>query len=424
MKRRDFIKKAGLASAGSLLLSQIPVKLLAGNNLFNQLSFDNDRVLVLIQLHGGNDGLNTLVPLDQYALYEQYRSNIALPQRGVIRTIQELDMTLPSSRQLGLHPNLMGLKSMYDEGMMSVVQSVGYPDMSMSHYKSQNQWFKGFEVDHHKNWVDEYMQTIHAQKTGVIDPLSLEFGRDISPIIRSVKNNSISSPELIENNLYANHLSKIRELEKVAHQAQYEQVQNAYIIGANHSSVQYPGKENAKLPKETTSNPLSEQLQMISRLISGGLKTKVYIAKMGGFDTHEMQVAANDPTKGTHAALLSHFSETINAFYKDLKNQGLADNVLTTCFSEFGRSVASNVKYGTDHGTAGPMFLFGSQINAGVIGTNADLSNLENGELKVQYDYRQVVRSVVEDWMMISGKSQFDLKASTPKINLMSNSYS
>jgi hypothetical protein len=147
-------------------------------------------------------------------------------------------------------------------------------------------------------------------------------------------------------------------------------------------------------------------------LLSGGVKTKIFLARIGGFDTHAEQVESYDPTMGKHAALLYHISSAVKAFQDDLKALGLEDRVLTMTFSEFGRRAASNGSWGTDHGTAAPMLLFGKYVNPGILGTNSDLTDLDRNNLKNQFDYRQVFGAVLQDWMGASNeamqKTMFD----------------
>jgi hypothetical protein len=147
-----------------------------------------------------------------------------------------------------------------------------------------------------------------------------------------------------------------------------------------------------------TSNRLADQLKIVARLVAGGLKTRVYVVQLGGFDTHAAQVGADDTMTGTHANLLQMVSEAITAFQRDIEALGVADRVVTMTFSEFGRRVASNQSLGTDHGTAAPMMFFGAPVQDGIIGTNPDMKNLDNGNLKMQHDFRQVYASVLEQW--------------------------
>jgi hypothetical protein len=176
-----------------------------------------------------------------------------------------------------------------------------------------------------------------------------------------------------------------------------ERLKDVYEAGAN-SNVVYPDLYPYIAPASSKHNPLAPQLKVISRLLSGGIGTKIFICRIGGFDSHANQVVNNNPTMGSHAALLYHISSAMKAFYDDLQNMGLADRVLSMTFSEFGRRVQSNASYGTDHGNAAPMLVFGTCINPGVYGINPDLANLQYGNIPMEFDYRQVFTSVVKDW--------------------------
>lgn len=465
MKRRDFIKKAGVAGVGGLMLNNMPIKLLAKHSFLNRLAAASceDRVLVLIQLHGGNDGLNTLVPMDQYSLYQSLRPNIALPRNGSNRILQTLDGTLPDNQRLGVHPDMTAFKSMYDEGLVSVVQSVAYDNMNLSHFRSRDVWFMGGDSldNYDSGWIGRYLNEKYPgypddyPNSDMPDPLGLEIGNGISlafhtpntiPASISIQNpqafhdlidsvigadgippgllgSTAIPPENLKDTYYADELRWIMEFELKSDQYA-ERLRDVYLAGKNDSSVTYPELYPFNAPKGSLKNPLSGQLKLISRLLSGGVKTKVFLARIGGFDTHALQVQSGDTTTGSHAALLYHMTTAIKAFYDDLKAQGLADRVLTATFSEFGRRVASNISFGTDHGTAAPMFLFGNMVNPGVYGINPDLANLNNGNLVTQHDYRQVFRGVMEDWMTCGNQSEidaigFDEEDSSPKLDII-----
>lgn len=466
MNRRDFIKKAGITGAGAMLLNHIPIRLLAKHSFLNQLASAacEDRVLVLIQLHGGNDGLNTIVPLDQYSLYQSVRPNIALPRNGTNRVLQTLDSTLPSNQELGLHPDMTGLKSMYDEGKVSVVQSVAYENMNLSHFRSRDIWFMGggSADSYNSGWAGRYLSHQFPgypdsyPNPNMPDPLGLEIGNGISlafhtpdtiPASISIRNpeafhelidsvigadgippgllgSTAEPPQSLTDTHYADELRWIMEFELKSDQYA-ERLRDVYRAGSNAPNVTYPEQYPFNAPPESLQNPLSGQLKLISRLLSGGVKTKVFLARIGGFDTHALQVQPGDTTTGAHAALLYHISGAVKAFYDDLEQQGLDDRVLTLTFSEFGRRVASNISFGTDHGTAAPMFAFGPMVNPGVFGTNPDLTDLNNGNLKMQHDYRQVFRGAMEDWLTCGDSSAmnaigFDEEASNPKVNIVS----
>ena len=170
-------------------------------------------------------------------------------------------------------------------------------------------------------------------------------------------------------------------------------------MGNNSPNVIYPETYPLNAPAGRLDNRLSSQLKLIARLLSGGSKTKIFLARIGGFDTHAGQVESYDPTMGGHAALLHHISSAVFAFQEDLRQLGLDHRVLTLTTSEFGRRAVSNGSFGTDHGNAAPMFLFGRGVKPGIIGTNPDLNSLDNNNIPMQIDYRQVFTTVLQDWM-------------------------
>ena len=415
MKRRSFLRNIGLASLGPLLLNGLPVNAMSRTGQLQQLaaSSTNGKVLVLIQLHGGNDGLNTLIPINQYNQYRNMRANIAIPESGNRKYIR-LDTTLSDSQQLGLHPDMQSFKDLYDRGMASVVQNVGYENINGSHFRSTDIWFTGSDYDEYidSGWAGRYLSSTFPNypqsypNQDMQDPLGLEIGTSVSigfhtdsgiPTAISVESpeefyNLISNvggapPKEIENTYYGKELQWIMDIEKKSNQYA-GRLKEVFSKGRNSSSANYSPIGN-----------LSAQLQVIARLLSGGCQTKIFLAKMTGFDTHAKQANGGDTTTGTHARLLKQLFDSVRGFQEELKELGLEDRVLTTTFSEFGRRVYSNGSLGTDHGSAAPLFVFGKQVNPGVIGNNADLSDLDDGNLKYKHDFRQVFGTILKDWM-------------------------
>lgn len=426
MKRRSFIKKLPALAAAPWMLNGIPLTALGANGEIQRLSQQaaGDRVLVIIQLHGGNDGLNTLIPLDQYAGYYNLRPNIAIPDRGLRQSLL-LDSSLGDAQQIGLHPDASGFKDLYERARMAAIQSVGYENFNGSHFRSRDIWFMGGDSDEYfgSGWVGRYLDDEFPgfpeqhPNAGMPDPPGLELGNTVSlgfhrdngiPMGIAIDNpeqfyNLITSvgiepPESVENTYYGQELKWIIDIETKSNQYA-PRLREVFERGSNAESVNYPTIYPFNAPSGALRNGLSNQLRLIARLLAGGIQTKVFLARIGGFDTHAFQVEDYDPTMGIHAALLYHLSESINAFQKDLRALGLEDRVLTLTMSEFGRRAASNGSYGSDHGKAAPMFVFGKQVNPGVYGQNPDLQNLDRGNVPMQFDYRQVFASVLMDWM-------------------------
>jgi uncharacterized protein (DUF1501 family) len=452
MKRRSFLKNVSLATGGGLMLNGLPLSLMARSGELQRLaaSADNDKVLVIIQLHGGNDGLNTIIPVQHYSQYYNLRPNIAIADRGK-RAYVPLDSTLPEEQQAGLHPDMVAVKELYDKGKVNIVQGVSYENMNGSHFRSRDIWFMGGSYDEYlgSGWMGRYLDHLYpgypdAYPTGDMpDPLGLEIGNAVSlafhrsngiPTAVSVNNpeqfydliNSVGGepPASVADTHYGHELQWIMDIEKKSNQYA-GRLKEVYEKGSN-SGVQYPEKYPYNAPKNASNNRLAPQLQMIARLLSGGCKTRIFLARIGGFDTHASQVESYDASMGMHAALLYHLSESVKAFQEDLRLLGLEDRVLTLTMSEFGRRAASNGSWGTDHGTSAPMLIFGKHVKPGITGNNPDLYDLERNNLRMQHDYRQVYGAIVQDWFEASPeavqKTRFeDFVWNDQKLDLIGN---
>lgn len=440
MKRRNFIKKLSLASI-PFTIGGIPIKLMAENSLTRMAKqSSNDRVLVILQMHGGNDGLNALIPVEAYDLYYNRRANIAIPSKNSLRKMIPLDASLASDAQVGLHPDMMGMKELYDRGRVCLVQGVSYKNNNGSHFRGRDISFMGGSFDDYfsSGWVGRYLQGEFAPDTypddfpnaDMPDPLAIEMGSDVSLIFHQEGNipTSISlndpegfarlveelegfidegvdprgrPPEALNDTPYGKELNWILGLEDKS-EDYAERLYEVYQRSKT-TSVTYPEKYPFNAPPGSQRNNLTPQLKLIARLLDGGgagmgVKTKVFLVKIGGFDTHAGQVESYDPTMGSHAALMYHISAGMKAFQEDLRIRGIEDRVLTVTTSEFGRRIHSNGSYGTDHGTGGPVFIFGKGVNPGVVGKVPDL-NEDNVEM--QHDYRQVYSGILKDWLLV-----------------------
>lgn len=439
MRRRNFIKKIGFAAGMPFALQGIPIKLLASHEPLRRLTAqsDNDRVLVILQLNGGNDGLNTFIPIEQYDQYYSRRANIAIPHKVGNRTLIPLDATLASAGQVGLHPDMLDFKYLYDVGKAAVFQGVSYRNNNGSHFRGTDIWMMGGTSDDYYNsgWVGRYLTSLYSPQqypqdfpnTEMPDPLALEMGNDTSLLFHQDGNipTSISlggspgglanlieqlrgfedqgidprgnPPAFLSNSPYGKEMDWILGLEDKS-EIYIKRLLEVYDSSAA-TSITYPEIYPFNAPSGSQRNPLSGQFQLIARLLGGGLKTKVFLVKIGGFDSHANQVESYDPTMGVHGALLYHISSAIRAFQRDLLSRGIEDKVLTVTLSEFGRRVGSNGSYGTDHGTGGPVMMFGSGAKPGVYGTNPDVS-LNNVEM--QFDFRQIYANILHEWMGVN----------------------
>lgn len=439
MKRRKFLRDT-LMSGGALTLGGFPINLLAQESQLSKLAATstNDRVLIILQLHGGNDGLNSLIPIDEYDQYYSRRANIAIPKTGTNRALIELDSTLPSAAKVGLHPDMGAMKQLYDYGRLGVIQGVSYSNNNGSHFRGRDIWFMGGGANDYfsSGWIGRYLQQAYKPQTypddfpnaEMQDPLAIELGSDVSLVFHQNGNipSSISlggNPETfadlvdslegfvdegidprgkppvgLDNSPYGKEMNWILGLEDKTED--YAQRLRQVWDASSESSATYPETYPFNAPKNSKRNPLSGQLQLIARLLEGGgagqgVKTKVFLLRIGGFDTHADQVENYDPTMGVHAAQMYHISTAMKAFQDDLKARGMEEKVLTMTTSEFGRRIGSNGSYGTDHGTGAPMFLFGPHAKSGVLGNvpNLNLSNVE-----MQYDFKQIYAAILKDW--------------------------
>ncbi len=456
MKRRNFLKTLPLAVGVPFTLAGIPMKAM-GENVLTRLiraANENDKVLIILQLHGGNDGMNMLIPVEQYDLYYSRRPNIAIPARNSLRKFIPLDSTLTAEAQVGLHPDMIGIKNLYDRGRAAFVQGVSYENNNGSHFRGRDIQFMGGGADDYlqSGWVGRYLNKYY-EKFGdgslsypddfplvapnayddleMLDPLGIEMGNDTSLIFHQQGNipTSISlpsdlesfsnlvnqlpgfeegvadprgiPPDAVQNSAYWKEMNWILGLEQKTddYAARLYQV---WQDGEVSPAPVYPRTYPFNAPSGSKNNPLSSQFELVARLLGGGCKTKVFMVRIGGFDTHADQTTSFDPTMGVHAALMYHISETMKAFQDDLKARGLEDRVLTVTTSEFGRRINSNGSYGTDHGTGGPIMIFGKGAKAGMYGRSPDLTNENVTNVEEQYDYREVYANILQNWMGVS----------------------
>ncbi|HVD97174.1 MAG TPA: DUF1501 domain-containing protein [Cytophagaceae bacterium] len=439
MKRRDFIKNAALAGTAPFVLNGIPFKLMAGNMDLQKMAAacPNDRVLVILQLHGGNDGLNAVIPVADYDKYQNVRANIAIPENGS-RGFIKLDSTLATNKQVGLHPDMIGMKALYDQGKLAIVQGISYENHNQSHFRGRDIMFMGGGAYDYldSGWVGRYLKDKFAPQiypqdfpnADMQDPLALEFGNELSLIFHQGQNipTSISiynpqqffdlveelpgfddvqgldprglPPTGLENSPYGKELDWILGLEEKTDDYDDRLLQVYQAGKAMDPHIAYPQTYPLSAPARFRSNPLSAQLQIIANMIHGGCKTKVYLIRLGGFDTHADQVVANEPTMGVHAALLYHISSAMKAFQDDLQARSIEDRVMSVTISEFGRRIHSNGSYGTDHGIGAPLFVFGKGVIPGLLGVTP---NLDDENVAMQYDYRQVYATIMKEWMCV-----------------------
>lgn len=399
MKRREFLHTGMMGSLAPLFLGGLNV---SGMGKLSNVALEDEKVLIVIQLNGGNDGLNTVILKDQYSLYQKLRQNIAIPEQKLL--------SIPQSDKLGLHPSFSGIKELFETGKAALIQDVGYPDPDFSHFRSMDIWHSASDSNKHVNsgWVGRYLSLEHPDfpnnypNEEVSDPLAVQIGSVMSTAVQGpvypmgltlqnpdyfyeiITNEAPSSPDSLAG-------KELNYLRQIATQT------NSYSKVIKKAAEKSPAQVNYP------DNYLGYQLKVAARLIGGGLKTKFYFVNIGGFDTHADQVDKSDTTKGSHANILLELSSAVKAFMADIERMGKADKVMAMTYSEFGRRIRSNSSTGTDHGAAAPMFLFGEKVNSRVFGQNAKLPSnpKEEDSLPMQYDFRSVYTSILENWFCV-----------------------
>lgn len=403
MKRRQFLARTSAAVSLPIFLNGIPLKAFDGQVLEQLFGADvpSDRVLVLIQLNGGNDGLNTVIPLDQYSQYSTARPNIAIPEAKALKI----------SDTAALHPEMKGIQTLWNEKKVNIIQGVSYPNPNLSHFRSTDIMMSATDADvtNSTGWLGRYLNGVYPNypygypNASNPDPIAIQMSAVVTMALLGYEQQSmgiaLQDPEAFYN-LVNGTTATDDDLPAAAHAR--ENV--LFVREVQVKSLQYSEVIKAAADKATNietypaNNRLADQLKVVARLIAGGLKTRVYLVQLAGFDTHSSQVDDTDPSTGAHADLLKQVSEAVMAFQRDIEKLGAADRVVSMTFSEFGRRVAANLSLGTDHGTAAPMFVFGAPVQDGMIGVSPNLRDLDNNNLKMQFDFRQVYASVLEQW--------------------------
>lgn len=403
MKRRDFLRNTLPATILPSFVNGHTVTALSSSPWLSTLTnftTDTDHVLVIIQMNGGNDGLNMVIPKDNYSNYFNARSNIAIPENKIL--------ALQGNNKTGLHPAMKGIQELYNNGKAAIVQAAGYPQPNLSHFRATDIWMSGSESDEviDTGWVGRYLNYEFPNfpngypNATMPDPLAIQIGSVSSLTFHGPAMGmamSITNPtsfyKIVDDvqdpappTRAGKELTFIREIAR-----QTELFAGSIKKAATNATQQLP---------YPTDNRLADQLKVVARLIKGGLKTRVYMVSYGGFDTHSMQTDTVDPTIGKHADLLKELSDAVKAFQDDLAFLQIEDRVLSFTFSEFGRRIKSNFSVGTDHGAAAPMFIFGSKVQSGVLGENPSITanTTVNNNIPHQYDYRSVYASILEKW--------------------------
>jgi uncharacterized protein (DUF1501 family) len=412
MERRNFIRNS-LALLGPTMIGGNPIHILQDHPLLDTAllaTSTTDKVLVIIQLSGGNDGLNTVIPISEYRNYQNARSNIAIPEDKVLK--------LTGNDATGIHPSMTAMQNLFADGKLNIVQSVGYPQPSFSHFRATDIWMSGSDSNQYLNtgWAGRYLNNAYPgypdayPSTENPDPLAIQIGSLASltcqgPVVNMAL--SVSDPSSYYNLIDGTNASVANT------NAGYEL---SFLRSIAKQTNQYSSRIKSasdRVTKQVTypNNSLANQLKIVARLIKGGLQTKVYMVNYGSFDTHASQVVSSDKTTGTHANLLKVLSDAVATFQSDLSGLEIEDRVIGMTYSEFGRRIQSNASGGTDHGAAAPLFLFGKNVRGGVFGNNPTIpaSVTVNDNVPYQYDFRTIYSTILQNWFCVSDTTQTEV---------------
>lgn len=389
MKRRNFLSRSALATAGTML---IPNFLKAFEQQHLNTRGLSHKKLVIIQLSGGNDGLNTVVPFRNDSYYK-LRPKLAVDAAQVLRLTDEQ----------GFNPVMTGMKQLYDDGLLTILNSVGYPNPDRSHFRSMDIWQTASASDEFlgTGWIGRYLdaacsgscaQPYHAIE--VDDTLSLAMKGE------RLKGLAVQDPQKLYRLTHNPLITHVNDLQE-AHEA-HDQVSYLYkTLSETVSSAAYV-YDKSKIYKTRASYPTTElgrKLKTIAELILSGVETNIFYVSISGFDTHVNQ-------KLRQEQLLKQYSEAVHTFVQDLKQNHQLEDTLVMTFSEFGRRVAQNGSGGTDHGTANNVFLMGGKLQKpGFFNEAPNLQSLDEGDLRYQIDFRNIYATLLHRWLEVDDKS-------------------
>jgi uncharacterized protein (DUF1501 family) len=391
--RRDFLKTSSLVALGLNVPGFLGRTALAAPASGTKGA--KDTILVVVELNGGNDGLNTVVPFKDPE-YVKLRPTLKLPT----------DQLKKVNDSLGLHPSLAGFAELLQDNSLCIVQGVGYPNPSQSHFRSMDIWQAGSLAETlTEGWLGKALkklaggtQSFHLKSANQSSPFAFEGAPMRVPSIASLAEFQLLTA--------ASSGADKKEQEKVITGAVKDSTKKPGLLDfvsrtaantyASSKRLQEIGKNYQ--PKATYPNtPLANRLRLAAQLIDADLGARIFYVSIGSFDTHATQAPA-------HSALLAEVSGAMTAFFKDMKARGQGDQVLMMTFSEFGRRVKENGSKGTDHGSGAPMFIIGNKVKAGVVGAHPSLTDVPMGNLKFHTDFRQVYAAVLDRWLGVSSK--------------------
>ncbi len=348
----------------------------------------DEKILVVVQMSGGNDGLNTVVPFNNDE-YFKARPKLAIPKSDVSKINDEL----------GFHPAAKGLSDLLEQDRLAIIQGVGYPNPNLSHFESMDIWHTCLRKSDQRpdGWLGRAIDSIQVNEP--LDIPALHFGNRKQPFALASLQHRVPSVKSLEQ--FRLELKQRESLSEIRNSVNAQRSQSSSLLDFVQTSTDTAIDVSERL-KDVTKNyqtdvtypesPLGAQLKTVAQLIDADLATRVYYVEIDGFDTHSQQAEA-------HASLLRQVGDSLSAFIADVNQHGHGDRVLALCFSEFGRRVAENASAGTDHGRAAPLFLAGNRVKSGLIGKMPSLERLEEGDLKFHTDFREVYAGILENWL-------------------------
>ncbi|MEY4383752.1 MAG: hypothetical protein RI995_1294 [Bacteroidota bacterium] len=397
MNRRAFLHNLSHSIALPAVFSGIPWESLASSTVLNN-TIGEGNILIMVLLNGGNDGLNTVIPLNMMSQLNKVRPKVVLPENKLLAL---------NKSDLALHPSLVGLHGLSKENRLKIIQSVGYTNPNYSHFRSMDIIQSGATSTEFlgSGWIGRYLEKKHPSYPDAYPtsdyphPLAVEIGWNSSLMFTGQKSFTsvvASSPE--------NFYEIVGDFEQAYPSSPFgEKLKYVQLIAKQSNAYGKVMQKAYQSGKEFVfpNTNLSNQFKILARLISGGLNTRIFKVEIGGFDTHGNQVDTSDRTKGTHANLLKELDEAISTFMKSMDQINQSDRILGMCFSEFGRTVGSNDTYGTDHGATAPVIMFGNHIDANVAGINPVIPSTYTWqeELPMQFDFKQIYTSIISQWL-------------------------
>lgn len=380
MKRRNFLRQSTLAS--SLLFVPNFVK------AFEQVAKASlgYKKLVIVQLSGGNDGLNTIVPFTN-DIYYKNRPGISIPKKDLIKVTDDL----------GFNKSLAPLKNLYDQGYLSIINNVGYPNPNRSHFRATDIWQTASSANEYLDtgWVGRYID-----RYGKMPYSGIEIDDSLSLIMKGETMNGIATknPRVLFNNTQTPYFKKVLSHQSDQHLSEHNlgYLYKTMIEAKSSAKYIYETSKTYKSKQEYPNNAFGKQLKTTAEFINSNIKSKVYYVSMGGFDTHANQA---DRQK----RLLSTYSESMEVFVNELKQNDTFKDTLILTFSEFGRRVQQNAAGGTDHGAANNVFIIGENLKSkGFYNELPDLANLDaNGDIIHTVDFRSVYATILEKWLQV-----------------------